>query len=249
MVGTVDPSLRRVCILTGAGGELGNTFCSLFAEHYNIVAVCRNRVPYVSTQKQAFVDPLRPMEDVAENSSKVYEVRADLNSDSDLERVVEASLARFGRIDLVVNAAADMDHRFLVESGKSVDALKRQAAVNIEAPLRLALLTAKMFWRARDLENSALGRGVINISSISGMQVFPNMGQSSYSASKAGLNFLTMHLADEFRAFGIKVNAIAPDAFPSRIATSRVAEAIVRLDSSEVTGKILVIEPSGEQLI
>lgn len=233
---------RRVCLFTGAGGRLGNAFCKAYAAQYDIVAVCRRRAPEVASQDEWLVDPLNPDVELPENDARVYVVYADLEQDGQVERVVDVALARFGRVDLLVNAAAySLWHRQgLVDGDVLLDSLPRHFAVNVGIPLRFAARLAQRFWLPRDEENRAYNRNIVNVSSTSGTRVYPG-GQAAYGASKAALNQLTRHLAAEFRAFGVRANALAPDSFPSIVSTESVAKAIARLDSDTVTGKVLLV--------
>ncbi|WP_280186833.1 SDR family NAD(P)-dependent oxidoreductase, partial [Nocardia gipuzkoensis] len=97
---------RRVCLLTGASGTLGDAFCQAYYRDYDIVAVCRTRTPAVPSQLEWYVDPLAPEAAVPENDARVFVVRSDLTEPGEVERVVDLALARFGRVDLLVNNAA-----------------------------------------------------------------------------------------------------------------------------------------------
>ena len=240
---------RRVCLLTGAGGVLGTTFCRLFGDRYDIAAVYRYRQPAAPTQSVRFVDPIEPGTLLPENDHPHYAIRADLAEDGELERVVELALARFGRIDLLVNAAVHSVWAPIVDSKALLESAQRQFLVNALVPLRLATLIAREFWRDRDSENRTVNRNVVNVSSIAGIYVYPHSGQSVYSASKAALNNLTCHMASEFAAFAVRVNATAPDGFPRIVPTDDVARSIVRFDEGDATGRILVIGADGERMI
>jgi 3-oxoacyl-[acyl-carrier protein] reductase len=231
-------------VLTGAGGTLGNAFCRTYADVYDIVAVYRARRPDAVSQLESYVDPLDPQADLAENRSAVHLVRADLAQDSDVERVVEITLARFGRVDLLVNNAAytGLHPNGVVDGDAALRDIDRHFAVNVGAPLRLAVRFAQRFWRDRDLENRAANRNIVNVSSLSGARVYPFVGQALYASSKAALNHLTRHLAAEFGVFGVRVNALAPNSFPAIVGTDAVAAGIVRLDRESVTGRILALE-------
>jgi NAD(P)-dependent dehydrogenase (short-subunit alcohol dehydrogenase family) len=235
---------RRVALVTGAGGLLGSAFCAGYAAQYDIVAVCRRRRPDAVSQFEAYVDPLDPGGDVPENAAAVFVVYADLEKDADIERVIEITLARYNRIDLLVNNAAHMGIHpsGLIDGDASLDDVERTFATNVAAPLRLSVRVAQQFWRDRDLENAAHNRNIVNVSSMSGSNVYPHQGQAVYAASKAALNHLTRHLAAEFATFNVRVNALAPDSFPARVRTEAVAAAIVRLDESDATGRVLVLE-------
>lgn len=234
---------RRVCLLTGAGGRLGSAFCRAYATDYDIVAVCRARRPPVPSQTERFVDPLAPEGALVENAHPVFAVDADLERAGECERVVELALARFGRVDLLVNGAASTRVHppgLLDLEGSLLDA-DRAFALNVLVPTRLAVLLARSSWRDEVVANRAANRNVVNVSSVSGSRVYGG-GQAVYSATKAALNHMTRHLAAEFAAFGVRVNAVAPTAFPGVVATGAVADAVVRLDRDDVTGRVLAVD-------
>ena len=239
-------AVKRVCLLTGASGTLGSAFCRLYAKEYDIAAVCHHRLPRVCCQSQQFVDPLKPKERVDENDQPVFVIQADITEDKQLARIVETALCRFGRIDLLVNAAVHYAFCPMLRTEQFIEDLPTQFMVNTIIPVKLASILVQRFWSSRQEDNLNARRHVINVSSTSGLYVFPHSGQSVYSASKAALNYLTLHMSEELSSIGIRVNAIAPTGFPSFVPTERVAEAITRLDEQSITGKILVIEENRE---
>ena len=235
---------RRVVLLTGAGGLLGDAFCRRYAAAYDIVAVCRTRVPGVASQHESFVDPLDPGSSPEENDARVFTVFADLAQPGQVERVVEVALARHGRIDVLVNNAGYQQHhpRGLIDGDVALQDFGQHLTTNVTVPLHLAVRTAQLFWRDRAEENRQERRHVVNVSSIAGSRVYPGRGQGLYAASKAALNHLTRHMSTEFDAFGVRVNALAPNSFPHRVPTEDVADAITRLDRETVTGRVLVMD-------
>ena len=234
---------RRVCLLTGAGGTLGDAFCRAYAASYDIVAVCRRRAPGVPSQHEWFVDPLDPDAAIPDNEARVFVVYADLEKQGEVERVVDIALARFDDVDLLVNNAAYtfLHPQGVVDGDVVLDSVERHFAVNVAIPLRLATRLAQRSWLHRDLRNRERNRNVVNVSSLSASRVYPG-GQAVYASSKAALNHLTRHLAAEFGEFGVRVNALAPNTFPSIVSTETVADAIVRLDAESVTGRVLVVD-------
>lgn len=240
---------KRVCLLTGAGGTLGSMFCRMYADRYDIVGVYRYRHPDVVSQLQRFVDPLDVGSALIENANPVFLVQSDLTADREVARVVEMALARFDRIDVLINAAVHSVWGRMIELDYLMPSVGRQFQVNTILPLRLATEVAQQFWRYRLEENMAMRRGVINVSSIAGVNVYTGSGQSVYAASKAALNHLTRHMADEFGGFGVKVNATAPDSFPGAVSVESAAASIVRLDDEPGTGRILVVSPDGELFV
>ncbi|MEV5648082.1 SDR family oxidoreductase [Nocardia sp. NPDC052254] len=230
---------RRVCLLTGAGGRLGDAFCRAYYTDYDIVAVCRHRVPAVPSQEEWFIDPLEPWRPVPENASRIFVVRADLSRPGEVERVVDLALAKFGGVDLLVNNAAmsEWHPNGLVDGDAALDALAPHLAMNVEVPLRLATRLAQRDWLHRGDENRARNRNIVNVSSLAGSAVFPG-GQAVYSVSKAALDQMTRHIAAEFAEFGVRANGIAPNTFPALVPTELVAAAIAELDAATVTGEV-----------
>jgi 3-oxoacyl-[acyl-carrier protein] reductase len=124
-------------------------------------------------------------------------IPADLRGRDSSRAVVDAVLARFGRLDLLVNNAATMT---LAEpTVASMPLWWRDIEVNLSAPLWLTQAAAAAL--------GGNGGQIINLSSISALR--GEAGFSAYAASKAGLLGMTRSLAREL-APAIRVNAIAP---------------------------------------
>jgi NAD(P)-dependent dehydrogenase (short-subunit alcohol dehydrogenase family) len=240
--------MERVCLLTGASGLLGSTFCRLFRSRYRIAAVWGRNPPAGPTQDQWFIDPVNPAATLVDNNHPLFAIQADLGDDRDLQRVVELVQAKFGRLDLLVNAAVYSVWAPTMDSNTLWASLEHQFRINTVAPLKLATLVARAFWRDYARENAEWNRNIVNVSSIAGLNIYPGTGQSVYSATKAALNHLTFHLAHEFWPFRVRVNATAPDSFPSLVSAEAVAQTIVRLDESDLNGRVLVVDRDGERL-
>jgi NAD(P)-dependent dehydrogenase (short-subunit alcohol dehydrogenase family) len=124
----------------------------------------------------------------------------------DLERLVDAAYAEFGRVDVLVNnAGASPLYPSLGEVGE--DLFDKVIAVNLKGPFRLAALVG---------ERMAAGEGgsIVNISSTGAVR--PTGDIVPYAAAKAGLNAMTVGFAD---ALGpkVRVNAIMPGPFLTTI--------------------------------
>lgn len=195
------------------------------------------------SQYESFVDPLDIEGPVPENDARVHVVYADLEQPGQPQRVVDIALARFGRVDLLVNNAAHVRLHApgLLDSAGSMADFERHFTMNVGIPTVLATQLANDFWLHRTDDNRSANRNVVNVSSLSGSRVYRG-GQAVYSASKAALNHMTRHLAAEFETFGVRVNAVAPNNFPGIVSTERVVEAVVRLDQESVSGRILAVD-------
>jgi NAD(P)-dependent dehydrogenase (short-subunit alcohol dehydrogenase family) len=233
-----------VLLLTGAGGRLGDEFCRRYGARYDIVAVHRSHRPAVASQTEQFVNPLEPEAALPENDAAVFTIQADLEQDGEVERVLDLALARFGTVDVLVNNAAFSQWypHGLIDGDDALRNLDRHFAMNVGVPLRFAVRAAQRCWRDHVTENRTRNRNVVNVSSLGGSKLFTGSGQGVYAASKAALNMLTRHLGAEFAEFGVRVNAVAPNSFPSIVSTRRVAESIVALDEETVSGRILAVD-------
>lgn len=237
--------VKRVCLLTGASGVLGHAFCAAHRHEYDIVAVYRRDRPWFPAQDARIVDPLDRSAAVSENEHPIFALRADLLTSGEPRRVVEAALARFGRVDLLVNAAVSSQWAPMLGSMDLVNSVQRQFALAVEVPLRLATLAAQLSWQADAQHNRALNRNIVNVSSVAALRVYRDSGQSVYAASKAAMNHLTAHMAVEFERLGVRVNATAANSFPQLVSVQRAVAAIRALDTSTRTGALVVVD--GEQ--
>lgn len=239
---------RRVCLITGAGGPLGDAFCRALYTHFDIVAVHRARVPAVPSQYESFVDPFAPWAALPENDSRVYLLEAELTASGAVERVVDLALARFGGVDLLINNAAHtpVHPRGVVDGDAALDAFDSTFAANVAVPLRLSTRLAQRCWLHDAEGNRARHRNIVNISSLATADPEPG-GRTVFAASKAALNQLTRNLAAEFAEFGVRVNAVAPNAFPAAVATETVIEAILELDRGQMSGSVFSVgAPTGQ---
>jgi NAD(P)-dependent dehydrogenase (short-subunit alcohol dehydrogenase family) len=241
---------KRVCLLTGARGRLGTAFCKAYAAEYSIVAVYRT-APFtsVASQQRELFDPLDPKARVPENEHPVLAIQADLSEPRAYERVVELALVRFGRIDLVVNAAVHWSTGGLLHNDSSSGSWEREFWMNAILPVQMSVHIAKAFWQNRPKdENLAQNRNVLNISSGSSLKLAPKAGQSFYSASKAALNAFSAHLAREMSPLGVRFNALAPQPFPNDAALQRVTQAIRELDQGKANGQIATLDATQMKL-
>lgn len=124
-------------------------------------------------------------------------VRMDLASDADIEAAVAKTLERFGRIDFVINAAADY-----ADPGPVGDrpAWHRSLDVNLIGPVMLV--------RAAREQLVANRGAVVNIGSISAKVA--QHGRWLYPAAKAALHQVTRSLALDFGGTGVRVNTVSP---------------------------------------
>jgi NAD(P)-dependent dehydrogenase (short-subunit alcohol dehydrogenase family) len=229
--------MKPVCLVTGAGGRLGQSLCVDLAQDYEVVATYRKTVPEVPSQLQW---PVGPGAAAALPRSDIYCIQADLECRADIRRVVEVAQARHGRIDCVVNSAADIRfHGPLVEMWQSGDEAISQLSVNAVAPFQLVSAVFQSCWKDWSDENAQWNRSVVNVSSVSGLYVTRDVGQAYYAASKAALNILTMYLSLEMAPYSVRANTVCPSRFDDEPTTRRVVEAIRALLAGKETGSLV----------
>lgn len=226
----------RVCVLTGASGYLGQQFIKKFSHLYRIVAVY-NKTPL--PEPQNFVDPLFPSDTFQEPPALAY--KADLTKQVEINALVGTVINTFGKADLLVNAACHRNWSHIMNPG-SLDYAEWSFSVNVMAPLRLSKAFATAFWHDKHEENIAENRNIINISSTAGTYVYPDSGQTLYSATKSALNYVGYHMANEFWHLGVRVNTVAPNTFPHIVSVYSVLDAIWKLDKSTETGQLVHID-------
>ncbi|MGH0034061.1 MAG: SDR family oxidoreductase [Myxococcota bacterium] len=117
----------------------------------------------------------------------------------DAERVVGATLERFGRVDVLVNNAATNPY-----AGRTIDVDLPRWQKTLDTNLTAPLLWTQLVWQRWMKGN---GGAVVNISSVGGLATSPILGV--YDVTKAALIHLTKQLAAELGP-GVRVNAVAP---------------------------------------
>lgn len=180
----------KVAIVTGAGNGIGLTIAHAFAaEGAQVVVADINEASGV-----------RAVAEIAGVGGRAISVPTDVADEAQVQAMVEAALARLGRIDILVNNAGIVVHKLLVDLERSD--WDRQLAVQLTGPF----LTSKHV--ARHMIARGGGGKIVNISSVSA--VMGRIKGGPHCASKAGLTLLTKVSAMELAQYRINVNAVAP---------------------------------------
>jgi len=195
----------RVAIVTGGSRGLGLEMAEGLAEAGASLMLCARRDDWLTPA----VDSLRARGFTTEG------MLCDVARAADVQAVVDRTVQRFGKVDILVNNAG-------VTWAAEPEAMpldKWQKVVDIN--LTGAFLFSQA--AARDMLTRQWGR-IVNVASIAGLHASvegPHF--AAYSATKAGLMGLTRELAASWGRQGIRVNAIAPGYFHSRLADGAIA--------------------------
>ena len=127
-------------------------------------------------------------------------VRADVRHEDDVRKLVDQTVARFGRLDAAINNAGTEG-----ETGPLVERTAETYAAIFDTNVLGVLLSLKHELRVMLAQGSG---SIVNVSSVAGKKGFP--GAAIYVASKHAVEGLTKSAALEGAAAGVRVNAVAP---------------------------------------
>jgi len=236
----------KVAIITGGSRGIGFAIAKIFVE---------NGANVIITSK----DPKR-LENAVSQLSNTIGIIADIRDENDVKKVVEQTIEKFGKLDILINNAGifpQIKQLHEIDESEWNDVLN----VNLTGQFRFTKMAIPYLQKTSG--------SIINISSDAGLKAYQGFNADAYSAAKAGLIILTKCWALEYAKNKIRVNCICPGVVDTdmtkpfmktekdkeflnsehpigRIGQPEdVAKAILYLasdDASWVTGSILVID-------
>ena len=196
----------RVVIVTGAARGLGRAHALAFAAEGARVVV--NDLGVELDGSGGGSGPAGELvEEIRSAGGEAIANGADVASFEQTGALLGQTLEAFGRLDVVVNNAGFVRDRMFVScSEEEWDAIIR---VHLKGHFCLARHAGE-YWRNESKAGRPVDARIINTSSGAGLQ--GSIGQSAYSAAKAGIATLTLNQAAEMGRYGVTANAIAPSA-------------------------------------
>jgi NAD(P)-dependent dehydrogenase (short-subunit alcohol dehydrogenase family) len=190
----------RVAIVTGGSRGLGREMAEGFAEAGASLMLCARREEWLAPA----------VEELRGRGFRAEGVLCDVSNPEQVQAVVDRTMEAYGKVDILLNNAG-------VSWGARPEEMPSEKWQKV---LDVNLTGAFLFARAAGREMLKRGYGrIINVSSVSGLQSSADGPHYvGYAASKAGLFGLTRELAATWGRQGIRVNAIAPGFFHSRLA-------------------------------
>jgi NADP-dependent 3-hydroxy acid dehydrogenase YdfG len=202
----------KVVVITGASSGLGEATAQYLATQGAKLVLGARRVDRLN----ALVDRL------AGNSGKAIALETNVTRREQVQRLVDAAIQTYGRVDVVINNAGLMPQS-LLESLK-VDDWDRMIDVNIKGVL-YGIAAALPY-----MKEQKSGQ-IINVSSVAGHKVGP--GGAVYSATKHAVLALSEGLRQEVKPYNIRTTVISPGAvateLPNTVTDPAVAERINKL--------------------
>jgi len=180
----------KVALITGASKGIGRTIAEKFVEQGAHVAFT-----YLSSVEKGQARE----KELQSGDSKVKGYRSDASKFEEAEKLIEAIVADFGTLDIVVNNAGITKDGLLMRMTE--ENWDEVLDVNLKSIFNVTKAASKIMMKNR--------YGVfINMSSVVGVQ--GNAGQSNYAASKAGIIGFSKSIAKELGSRNIRTNVVAP---------------------------------------
>ena len=181
----------KSALIVGAGSGIGESVCRLFASEGASVVVA---------DKAGRNDRVKVVDKLTAMGAEALEIECDVTDEATIAAAIEATVKRFGKLDIIVNNAgiggkvAPFEEQDWTEWSRIIDVNLRGVAYGMKHALRHMLPR-----RAGRIINTA-----------SQLAHKPAPGVSAYCASKAAVVALTVSVAHEVAARGITVNCICP---------------------------------------
>jgi 3-oxoacyl-[acyl-carrier protein] reductase len=222
--GAAPPAGRRVAVVTGAAGTIGQGVARALAA--DGCSLCLVDLPDAGAQARL----ASLVADLAGGGRPDIVVGADVSRPAEASRIVAAASAAFGRVDVLVNVAGVTSRGYALDIDEAE--WDRVMSVNLKGTFFCcqAAIPAMQAGRWGRIVNV----GSINAKSGGAARPFVDPSEQAraanvaYSASKGGVHTLTICLAKELAAHGITVNAVAPGTVASPM-TRAFPEALKRL--------------------
>ena len=216
----------KTALVTGAGRGIGRAIALKLAE-YGASVMVNDLDPAPAAESEAAVK---------QAGGKAASLAGDVTDPAFPQRLVDATLERFGSIDIIVNNAGYTWDNVIQ---KTTDE-QFQAMLNIHITAPFRILRAASNWiretaKSEAAEGKRVTRKVVNITSIAGVD--GNPGQAGYSSGKAGIIGLTKTMAKEWGRYNVTVNAVGFGLIETRLTQPLTGEAA----SIDVQGRKIAV--------
>ncbi len=193
----------KVAIITGARRGMGKSHALLFAKAGAKVAVSD-----ISQEECQLV-----VDEIKKNEGEAMAIKCDVTKRSEIEEMVKKTIDEWGKVDILVNNAGICQFKPFLELTE--EEWDRTLDINLKGYFLCAQAAAKEMVKQKS-------GAIVNIASIEMGQVGSGMPfLAHYCASKGGVVALTETLAVELAPYNIRVNAVAPGAIDTPIASGQ----------------------------
>lgn len=224
---------NKNCLITGSYGKLGNAIANELVRHGTNLYLTSRSESKLNLQKENLLD-------LCKDDQEIYCMAGDLNSDSDINKIIENVLQVFGSLDILVNNAGVFHVKNITET--STTDFDECINVNVRAPF---IFTREF---VKGMMKNKWGR-IVNICSSSSYQGFKRT--SAYSTSKHALLGLSRSLQDELKEFNIRTFSISPGSIKTEMGRKVVNQNYESfIEPDEIASYIsFIISFDGEMII
>ena len=227
----------KVCIVTGASSGLGERFVRvLHAVNASVVCCARRLDRLQQLQKEL-------------GTSRVFVVKCDVAIKEDRDHLIQQTLERFQRIDVLINNA-----------GVSLDDGQPATKLNSETFLKVMNINVNaLFFLSQEVGNIMLKQKkhdpnsndgvIVNNASVHAFGASAPNYNLSYSTSKAAVVNMSRELAIQWATRGVRVNCLAPGYFPSEIHTSEAMPKNMTLENGTVLDEKGELNPYSKHIM
>lgn len=216
----------KVIVITGAAGGLGSEMAKDFANH-------GARLALIDMTEDALQDIVAELK---QSGADVKAYGANVTDEADVERTFEQIANDFDGIDGLVNNAGILRDGMFVKA-KDGEVTAKMSLQQFQSVIDVNLTGVFLCGREASVQMIKHNRKgvIINMSSIARQG---NMGQTNYSASKAGVVAMTVTWARELGRHGIRVGAIAPGVIKTAMTDAMKPEMRERLEKMKPVGRL-----------
>jgi len=217
---------RAIIAITGAGGGLGAAMATRLAGNGARLALIDFEPDSLEKLMSELILP--------EEDCRAYE--CDVSNEGQVDLVFADIRQEFDGLDVLINNAGITRDAFLLKFKDG----QRQSRMSLQAwnaVMNVNLTGVFLCGRAAAEQMAVAANGglIINISSISAAG---NMGQSNYSAAKAGVAAMSVTWAKELARYGIRVNSVSPGFIGTQMVRAMKPEALAKLQAMIPAGRI-----------
>lgn len=224
-----------VVVITGSGRGIGAATARLAAQRGWAVCVNYLRRPEPAEQVLA---------DIRAAGGKAIAVQADIAKEAEVERLFDTVDRELGPLGALVNNAGITGRAGRLETFDAA-AIRRVLEVNVTG----ALLCAQQAVKRMSTQKGGQGGAIVNVSSVAAALGGANQW-IPYAAAKGGINAMTIGLAKEVAAEGIRVNAIMPGLIATEIhAEAGLGERLKTIGAQIPMGRIGTAEECAEAIL
>jgi NAD(P)-dependent dehydrogenase (short-subunit alcohol dehydrogenase family) len=178
----------KIALITGASSGIGRATALMMGQSGARVALAGRDSAQLETARR----------EISDAGGEAFAFAADITREADCRQLIGSVVARFGGLDILVNAAGTIANGTIENT--TPEGWQAMIEINLNAVFRLMQLAIPHLEETRG--------NIVNVSSVTGIRAFP--GVLAYCVSKAGVDQLIRCAALELAPKGIRVNAVNP---------------------------------------